>query len=149
MATTPLFEFAFNFTVGIEGGYSNNPKDPGGETKFGISKRFHPYLDIKSLTIEQAHDIYLREYWNLAGCESVADGRAAVLLFDIAVNEGVSAARSWFSAANSQPSGDLFDQLLSYRLTHYASENAVQWEEFGRGWCNRAAKCLALPVVAV
>ena len=40
-----------------EGGYVNDPKDLGGETKYGITKRFYPDIDIKNLTIEQAKDI--------------------------------------------------------------------------------------------
>ena len=45
-----------------EGGYVNDSADPGGETKFGISKRSHPELDIKNLTLEQAREIYFTEY---------------------------------------------------------------------------------------
>ena len=40
-----------------EGGYVNDPKDLGGETKYGITKRFYPDIDIKNLTIEQAKEI--------------------------------------------------------------------------------------------
>ena len=46
-----------------EGGYVNDPSDPGGETKYGISKRAFPDLDIKNLTEEQAILIYYDEYW--------------------------------------------------------------------------------------
>lgn len=46
-----------------EGGYVNDPRDPGGETKYGIAKRSHPKEDIKNLTIEQAITIYNKEYW--------------------------------------------------------------------------------------
>jgi lysozyme family protein len=46
-----------------EGGYSNDPNDPGGETKFGISKAGCPDVDIKHLTRDQAIAIYYRDYW--------------------------------------------------------------------------------------
>ena len=46
-----------------EGGYVNDPDDPGGETKYGIAKRSHPEVDIKNLTLQGAMDIYERLYW--------------------------------------------------------------------------------------
>jgi len=46
-----------------EGGYVNNPNDPGGETNFGISKRAYPHLNIRSLTKEDAIDIYYTDYY--------------------------------------------------------------------------------------
>jgi lysozyme family protein len=79
------FDRAFELTVGLEGGYSNDPRDPGGETNYGISKRYHPGEDIKNMTVERAKEIYLNEYWIAAGC----DGHAYpmdVCLFDSAVN---------------------------------------------------------------
>lgn len=79
------FNKAFSLTVGLEGGYSNDPRDPGGETKFGICKKYHPGLDIKNLTIEQAKDIYYKEYWLPAGCNNVPFPMD-ICLFDSQVN---------------------------------------------------------------
>ncbi|MBI5843910.1 MAG: hypothetical protein HZB23_04475 [Deltaproteobacteria bacterium] len=45
-----------------EGGYVNDPADPGGETRFGISRRAYPNEDIKALTRERAAEIYYRDY---------------------------------------------------------------------------------------
>jgi lysozyme family protein len=47
-----------------EGGYVNHPSDPGGETKYGISKRAYPDIDIANLTEEDAEEIYYRDYWS-------------------------------------------------------------------------------------
>jgi len=47
-----------------EGGYVNDPKDPGGETNFGIAKRSHPDVDIKNLTKDGAKEIYKEHYWD-------------------------------------------------------------------------------------
>lgn len=47
----------------LDGGYTNDPRDPGGETHFGITKRDYPDVDIKALTLEAALQIYFREYW--------------------------------------------------------------------------------------
>ena len=61
------FETAIAFVLNEEGGYSNDPRDPGGETNFGISKRAHPQVDIKNLTLEEAESIYRYEHtaWDL------------------------------------------------------------------------------------
>lgn len=47
----------------VEGGYSNRPSDKGGETKYGISKRSYPQIDINNLTREGATEIYYKDYW--------------------------------------------------------------------------------------
>ena len=73
-------------TVGHEGGYVNDPTDPGGETKFGISKKNHPNLDIKNLTIESAFAIYEDEYYKHPHIDLIASLRLRWKLFDIGVN---------------------------------------------------------------
>lgn len=81
------YDEAFKIVVGEEGGYVNNPRDPGGETKFGVSKKSHPTLDIKNLTIEKAKEIY-RHYWDGCRCEELP-WWLALPLFDCAINAGV------------------------------------------------------------
>ena len=46
----------------------HDSRDPGGETKFGISKRAHPDLDIANLTRDQAGAVYRRDYWDRLRC---------------------------------------------------------------------------------
>ena len=58
------FDAAFDRLIWHEGGYANDPDDPGGETNWGISKRAYPNLVIKALTREQAREIYQRDFWN-------------------------------------------------------------------------------------
>ena len=79
------FDKAFQLTIGVEGGYSNDPRDPGGETKYGIAKRYHPQEDIKNMTLARAKEIYLTEYWLPAGCDN-APSPMDVCLFDSQVN---------------------------------------------------------------
>jgi len=79
------FNKAFILIVGLEGGYSNDPNDPGGETKYGISKRYNPDVDVKNLTLEGAKQIYLEKYWIPAGCDE-APYPMDICLFDGAVN---------------------------------------------------------------
>jgi lysozyme family protein len=83
-----------NFTKAIqvvldnEGGYVNNPNDPGGATNFGISQRSFPNLDIKNLTRQQAIEIYLNNYWNPQNYSNINDQNVATKVFDFAVNAG-------------------------------------------------------------
>ena len=82
------FKKAFKELIGIEGGYVNNNLDKGGETKFGISKRSYPHLDIKNLTLEDAEGIYYNDYWFELKLDYVRDYNIQLELFDTAVNMG-------------------------------------------------------------
>jgi lysozyme family protein len=83
----PAFQRAAERVLGDEGGYVDNPADPGGETKFGICKRDYPDLDIAALTREQAISIYYRDWWQRYGYADLP-GPIAVKLLDLAVNIG-------------------------------------------------------------
>ncbi len=74
------------------GGYGIDPNDPGGETKWGISQKAFPQLDIKNLTLEKAKDIYLTDYWNPCHCDELPS-QFAIAMFDCGVNQGTGAAR--------------------------------------------------------
>lgn len=82
------FERAFHELIMIEGGYVNDPTDRGGETKYGISQRAYPNVDIAALTLEAAKRIYYQDYWKKTGCESIIKYEIAAELFDTAVNMG-------------------------------------------------------------
>ena len=70
-----------------EGGYVNDPKDPGGETNFGIAKRSHPDVDIKNLTKDGAKEIYKEVYWDGNKVESLPEDLRHIY-FDMCVNQG-------------------------------------------------------------
>lgn len=127
------FDRAIEFILREEGGYVNNPADPGGETKYGISKRAYPNEDIAGLTVEKAKAIYRRDYWSPLGLDSVKYGPALVLL-DCAVNQGVKRAMQIKEkvATSSQPFVIAFQ---SERALHYASLST--FPTFGRGWMRR------------
>lgn len=82
------FEKAFQELIEHEGGYVNDPHDPGGETKYGICKRSYPNLNIKELTLEEAKKIYHRDFWKRGKFEDVPDKNVAIKLFDLSVNMG-------------------------------------------------------------
>ena len=71
-----------------EGGLSHHRRDPGGLTKFGISSRAYPQLDIARLTRDQAVSIYRADYWTPIRGDDLPPG-LDLLVFDTAVNMGV------------------------------------------------------------
>lgn len=75
-------------TLVHEGGYVFDPNDKGGETKFGISKRAYPDVDIKNLTKDDAVCIYKRDYYDSMHLDLVTSARVRFKLFDIGVNCG-------------------------------------------------------------
>jgi lysozyme family protein len=121
-------EKALEFTLKWEGGYSDNPNDPGGETKFGISKRAHPDIDIKNLTLDEAREIYRAEYWEASGCDSL-DEPMDMVVFDAAVNLGCRRAKELLN----QSHGDWIHFLI-LRIKLYCS---ISQTTFLKGWINR------------
>jgi lysozyme family protein len=86
------FEIAIPKVIKHEGGYVNDPKDSGGETKYGISKRAYPNLDIKNLTLQNAKAIYKKDYWDRIKGDLIKSQEIAESIFDFAVNAGVKTA---------------------------------------------------------
>lgn len=84
-----LFDKAFKFLLDNEGGYANNKNDLGGETKYGISKRSYPNVDIKNLTLDKAKSIYKRDFWDIISGDKFSNEKLAIKVFDIGVNIGV------------------------------------------------------------
>ena len=82
------FDKAFAWLMDLEGGWSNDPSDAGGETKYGISQRTYPNLDIANLTLEEARGIYLVDWWKPGGYAAIDDQHIANKTFDAAVNMG-------------------------------------------------------------
>lgn len=151
------FERAFLRTVGHEGGYVNHPGDPGGETKYGISKRSHPNEDIAGMTLERAKLIYLRDYWQATRCGEMPEP-IATEVFDAAVNSGTAQAVRWAQrAAGCADDGligpvtlkalqadqnplALVARMIGHRLQFYTDLST--WPTFGKGWARRVANNL-------
>lgn len=128
------FYKSVQFVLEHEGGYINDPADPGGETNFGISKRFHPDLDIKNLSPEAAANIYYQEYWVPSGACSL-DYPNCVAVLDTSVNLGVSACLRLI------PNPFDIDVFIANRKQFYA--NAVKQnpasQKYLAGWLNRVS----------
>lgn len=90
---------AFEKTIKFEGGYVNDPDDPGGETKFGISKKAFPDLDIANLTIDDARKIYFDLYWITPRWNAIDNFDLAEKLFDMGVNMGIRRASTILQTA--------------------------------------------------
>lgn len=150
------FLSAINRVLGHEGGYVNDPADPGGETKWGISKRSYPNLSIKELTRDDAIAIYYKDFWVAAYCEEFEDGVAYQLL-DSAVNSGIAqsirflqravgvADDGYFgphtlAAVGDVSESDLIMKFNAERLDFMRKLKA--WSSFGRGWAGRIAQNL-------
>jgi lysozyme family protein len=100
MSLSKSFLAAFKRTIWIEigpdgqgtGGYTNDPNDPGGETKWGVSKKAHPEIDIKNLTLEKAREVAYANYWKPLRLDEIKSDFMAAELFDTAYNCGVGTA---------------------------------------------------------
>lgn len=148
------FDTAFEKLIGHEGGYSNDPHDPGGETKFGISKRAYPALDIRNLTLADAKAIYKRDYWDRAQCDRLPP-ELAFDVFDAAVNSGIGQAIRWLQRSVGVADDGYVGPLTLGALVRDDDPSAVQarfnghrlafmtnlstWQTFGKGWARRIA----------
>lgn len=127
------FEKLIGFVLDHEGReYENVPNDPGGETKFGISKKSFSNLDIKNLTEEQAKDIYFNEYWLPLDCDNYPD-KLALAILDSGVNCGVETAKKWL------PEELTPEDFLYKRLRRYANlcQQNPKLNTFLLGWLIR------------
>lgn len=88
------FDPAVAKTLIREGGarFTDNPDDHGGATKYGISQRAYPNVDIRNLTEDQAKAIYKRDYWDRVSGDTLKSQIVAENIFDTAVNMGATTA---------------------------------------------------------
>lgn len=153
---------AFERVIYHEGVYSNHVSDLGGETKYGISKRSYPQIDIKNLSLDQARQIYYCDFWIKGKFEQIIDEPIAVKLFEISINTGITQANKLIQRAlraveklvaedgiigpitlkaiNGADSTDLLAALKSEAAGYYrliAQTNPSQ-QKFIAGWLNRA-----------
>lgn len=150
------FDRAFEIIIGHEGGYVNDPRDPGGETKYGISKKAYPAFDIYNLTLNQAKMLYKRDYWDAVDAESIP-GVARLMVFDCAVNCGVTTAKKLLqravgvkddgvigpktrAAISNTP--DIEQRFAGYWLQYYTDLKG--FDTYGKGWVRRVANDLRI-----
>jgi lysozyme family protein len=149
------FDDAFTALMVNEGGYVDNPADPGGATRWGCTERVaraHGYTGaMQDLPQSFAHDVAKAEYWDKYLCDQF-DGRIGFQVFDAAYNGGHPA--QWLQmAAGVTADGQIGAQTIAaVRATdplkiimrfdaariRYLDSLPV-WPAFGKGWMNRIA----------
>lgn len=141
------FEKAFSLVINSEGAYSNDPRDPGGETKYGICKRDHQSVDIANLTMDQAKKIYKTEYWDRVRGDDLPYP-LDLFVFDAAVNQGVGVASMLLQkACGVQQDGKIGMGTLAAatpdRSALFMADRAVRYagtanaDTYLRGWLKR------------
>lgn len=145
------FERAFEIVVGMEGGFVNDPHDPGGRTIYGITERDHPDLWAGGIpTIAAAQQRYREQYWALVHGDDLP-WPLALFVFDAAVNQGVLPAikmlqralqttqdgiigrQTLMLAKNSKPWHAA--AFMAYRAMRY--QGTRNFDRYGDGWYTR------------
>lgn len=160
--TASNFDASMAEVFSHEGGYVNDPRDPGGETNMGISKRSYPSEDIRGMTRERAAAIYRRDYWNRVKGDQLPDG-IDLVAFDPAVNSGVSRGSRWLqSALGVTQDGKIGPQTVLAAQTATDGVAVIKracaarmgflrgltslWSTYSRGWTRRVASVEATAV---
>lgn len=154
------FKLFISRVLGHEGGYVNHPRDPGGETNWGVTKRTaqaNGYTGaMRSMTRDQAVEIYHKAFWLRYHADKMPDA-VAFQFFDACVNHGYgNAARMLQRAArvaddgiigdvslnaiNAMPQNDLLMRFNAERITFFTKLGT--FNAFGKGWMRRVAKNL-------
>lgn len=152
------FARAYSLLLEHEGGYSKNPRDPGGETNFGISKRSYPKVDIAGLTQATAGIIYKRDFWDTPNIGLLPE-KIRFSVFDFAVNSGVKPAIVQLQIIlKVVPDGVIGPKTLAAAIAadshllvvSYALERLMfltslpTWPLFGKGWTLRVIRNIKL-----
>lgn len=148
------FDRAACFTMAHEGGaaVSDHAADPGGLTKYGISQRAYPQLNIRALTEDDALAIYRRDYWDKARCGDMP-APVGIAFFDFAFNSGTGRAARALQKILALPEDGIIGPrtLAAVKASHQPDTLALwlnaerlgylstlsTWPTFGRGWLRR------------
>ncbi len=140
------YNYCLQQVLKSEGGYTNDPRDPGGPTNYGITiADYRRYinskgaaLDVKNMHLADAQSIYRSKYWNAVNADNLPSG-VDYVVFDYGVNSGVSRANKVFASLKSKYSNpvDLINGICDERLKFLQSLST--WSHFGQGWGSRVA----------
>ena len=151
-----------------EGGYVNHPKDPGGETNLGVTKRvyedFGGEKDMKDLLIEDVAPIYEKNYWGRMKCGDMPSG-LDLCVFDFGVNAGTGRSAKYLQTMIGTTADGGIGPNTLLALANYVEEVGVEltirnfqearqeyyeslstFETFGRGWTRRVDETTELAV---
>ena len=153
------YEACLKMILHHEGGYVNHPRDPGGETNLGVTKRVYEEWggtkDMRDLTQEDVAPIYEKNYWGRAKCDHLPSG-LDLAVFDWAVNSGVGrAAKKLQTMIGTEADGGIgpntlktLDEYIEHHgieetLRNYKAirqkfyESLSTFDTFGKGWTKR------------
>jgi lysozyme family protein len=159
------FEACLPFILSSEGGFADNPRDPGGATNLGITLRTlasfrkapQTVADVQALTVADVTPIYLAGYWNVAHCGQLPAG-VDLMAFDEAVNQGPGHAivdiqvalgvtadgafgpHTALAALGCSPAA-VIAKIATEREARYRAD--PEFAEFGEGWLNRLTRTAA------
>ena len=153
------YEHCLEMILHHEGGYVNHPKDPGGETNLGVTKRVYEEWggekDMTDLLVEDVAPIYQKNYWDRCKCDDLPSG-LDLCVFDFAVNAGPSRSAKFLQRLiGTTVDGGIGPNTLkavhnyveevgleaategyqSSRQEYY--ESLGTFDTFGRGWTRR------------
>ena len=154
-----------------EGGYENHPKDPGGETNLGVTKRVYQEhggtKDMKDLLVEDVAPIYKKGYWDRMKGDDLPGG-LDLCVFDFGVNAGPNRAAKFLqSMIGTTVDGGIGPNTLA-KVEEYIRENGEHesvekyqsmrqeyyeqlstFATFGKGWTRRVEETtkLALDII--
>lgn len=158
----------FDRLIGSEGGLSLAYDDPGNwtsgrvgvgtlkGTKYGIAANTYPDLNIRDLTLDQARQIYFRDWWERLGADDMHPA-IAFQVWQFAINAGMGTAKRGLqfavgvaqdgqvgpvtlAAVKAMPLNDILMRLCAFELQHYTA--LTIWPTYGKGWARRVAQSL-------
>ncbi|TCQ82621.1 lysozyme family protein [Ochrobactrum sp. BH3] len=137
------FNSCLSETLSHEGGWADNPKDPGGATMKGITlatfRRWKPKAtkaDLRAISAEMLQKIYRVDYWDPVKGDILALG-VDLAAFDYAVNSGPGTAWKALSKVLGGADHETVKKLCARRLSSYQA--LKHWTTFGKGWTRRIA----------
>ena len=153
------FQKCLEMILHHEGGYVNHPRDPGGETNLGVTKRVYQEWggtkNMRDLTVDDVAPIYEKNYWGRAKCDHLPAG-LDLAVFDWSVNSGVDrAAKKLQSMIGTEADGGIGPntlRTLDEYIEHHGLETTIKnyrnvrqafyeslstFDTFGRGWTRR------------
>ena len=149
-----MFDKALEIVLQQEGKYSNDPKDPGGETMYGITisvaRQFGYAGEMRDMPMDIVKTIYKELYWNPCKCNDLP-WPFSLYVFDSAVNQGVSAAVKMLQKALDVPQDGIMGRntmtkAISSTPWHWAKFMAFRaqrymgtrnYDRYGTGWLTR------------
>ena len=155
------FDACFKGMLRSEGGFVNHPKDPGGMTNLGVTKRVYESWvkrevtekEMRDLKPADVRDLYLKLYWEPCRCDELTWG-VDYSVFDFAVNAGVKRSvitlqrcvgvkddgifgPGTMKAVKETAPEEIIGKFFDVRIRFY--QQLKKYETFGKGWHHRAA----------